>query len=67
MAQRVRFSDDIVDEMTGCFIYISNNIIKRVVNYHLYIYYNSEGGRGVMVIDVGNGHGDTSSNPERDW
>ena len=24
------------------------------------------GARGVMVIDVGNGHGDTSSNPGRD-
>ena len=24
------------------------------------------GGRGVMVIVVGNGHGDTSSNPGRD-
>ena len=24
-------------------------------------------GRGVMVIVVGNGHGDTSSNPGRDW
>ena len=23
--------------------------------------------RGVMVIVVGNGHGDTSSNPRRDW
>ena len=23
--------------------------------------------RGVMVIVVENGHGDTSSNPERDW
>ena len=22
---------------------------------------------GVMVIIVGNGHGDTSSNPRRDW
>ena len=22
---------------------------------------------GVMVIVVGNGHGDTSSNPRRDW
>ena len=28
----------------------------------------SDGGaRGVVVIVVGNGHGDTSSNPERDW
>ena len=25
------------------------------------------GTRGVMVIVVGNGHGDTSSNPGRDW
>ena len=25
------------------------------------------GTRGVMVIIVGNGHGDTSSNPGRDW
>ena len=25
------------------------------------------GARGVMVIIVGNGHGDTSSNPGRDW
>ena len=25
------------------------------------------GAHGVMVIIVGNGHGDTSSNPGRDW
>ena len=25
------------------------------------------GARGVMVIVVGNGHDDTSSNPGRDW
>ena len=25
------------------------------------------GARGVMVIVVGNGHGDTRSNPGRDW
>ena len=25
------------------------------------------GARGVMVIVVGNGHGDTSSDPGRDW
>ena len=29
---------------------------------------NLEGSaRGVMVIGVGNGHGNTSSNPGRDW
>ena len=27
----------------------------------------SRGARGVMVIVVGNGHADTSSNPGRDW
>ena len=26
-----------------------------------------KGARGVMVIVIGNGHGDTSSNPGRDW
>ena len=28
---------------------------------------HSGGACGVMVIVVGNGHGDTSSNPGRDW
>ena len=27
---------------------------------------SERGARGVMVIVVGNGHGDTSSNPERE-
>ena len=30
-------------------------------------YKNDIYARGVMVIVVGNGHGDTSSNPGRDW
>ena len=29
--------------------------------------YSFGGARGVVVIVVGNGHGDTSSNPGRDW
>ena len=29
--------------------------------------YFSGGARGIMVIVVGNGHGDTSSNPRRGW
>ena len=34
---------------------------------HTHTYVNIHGGvRGVMVIVVGNGHGDTSSNPGRD-
>ena len=36
----------------------------RVSGHHL----QTEGGaRGIVVIVVGNGHGDTSSNPGRDW
>ena len=31
------------------------------------LYTSFGGARGVMVIVVGNGHGDTSSNPQRDW
>ena len=29
--------------------------------------FNHGGSRGVMVIITGNGHGDSSSNPGRDW
>ena len=31
------------------------------------IYYSIGGAHGEMVIVVGNGHGDSSSNPRRDW
>ena len=34
---------------------------------HLFIMYIIGGARGVIVIVVGNEHGDTSSNPGRDW
>ena len=34
--------------------------------YTTYIYIFG-GARGVLVIVIGNGHGDTSSNPGRDW
>ena len=59
----------------------SNNLLKNKVafklfSYKLYIYIyiyiykdntSSKGGaRGVMVIIIGNGHDDTSSNPGRD-
>ena len=36
----------------------------RLIDYHLSKDYG--GARGVVVIVVGNGHGDTSSNPGRD-
>ena len=37
-------------------------------NYiYIYIYKYTKGSYGEMVIIIGNGHGDTSSNPGRDW
>ena len=35
---------------------------RRIMNKYM-----TGGARGVMVIGVGNGHGDTSSNPGRNW
>ena len=35
--------------------------------FYIIIYHFFGGSRGVMVIVVGNGHGDTSSNAGRDW
>ena len=40
--------------------------IKTIALRKLY-YTKIEGARAVMVIVVGNEHGDTSSNPGRDW
>ena len=34
---------------------------------HIYLIYIFGGARDVMVIVVGNGHGNMSSNPGRDW
>ena len=40
------------------------NLIARLGFELIYLY---GGARGVVVIVVGHGHGDTSSNPGRDW
>ena len=42
-----------------------NIFTKLQENFHI-IVLSLGGTRGVMVIVVGNGHGDTSSNPGRD-
>ena len=39
------------------------NVALGVMPMHL----TTGGARGVVVIAVGNEHGDTSSNPGRDW
>ena len=38
--------------------------IDLLLRFNLAIIYSV---RGLMIIVVGNGHGDTSSNPGRDW
>ena len=44
------------------------NSCNHTTVYKLFVWDKNMGGaRGVMVIVVGNGHGDTSSNPGRDW
>ena len=56
-----------VANFTYIYIYI---YIKILMNIYIYIYifiYIIEGAHGVMVIVAGNGYGDTSSNPGRDW
>ena len=40
---------------------------KLYSHIHIGDYIYLGGARGVMVIVVGNGHSDTSSNPGRDW
>ena len=45
--------------------YIDRNWNMFKMQIYIYIYLGSA--HGVMVIIVGNGHGDTSSNPGRDW
>ena len=41
---------------------------QKKLNHYLYKQVMAVGGaRGVMVIVVGIGHNDTSSNPGRDW
>ena len=49
------------DSITGFFDVISGVLERDTLAPFLFIIY------GVMVIVVGNGHGDTSSNPGRDW
>ena len=48
-----------------CKIYYVQNL--SCILYGVLIMYNMGGARGVMIIVVGNEHGDTSSNPGRDW
>ena len=38
-----------------------------MTSHQPYIDTNSGGAHGVMVIVIGNGHSDTSSNPGWDW
>ena len=56
----------IIDRFWAVKIY--GSIIPTIKNLYVFICYIFMGdARGVMVIVIGNGHGDTSSNPGRDW
>ena len=52
---------------------MNSGLFKNNITYELFVHklYTSicmsGGARGVMVIVVGNGHGNTSSNPGQDW
>ena len=50
-------------------LFLTKTKIKNIQPYCLGMeaYYTIKGAHGVMVIVVGYGHGDTSSNPGRDW
>ena len=55
--------------MVPSIVMYHNSIKQQLFAYTLWndqqFYFG--GARGVVVIVVGNGHGDTSSNPGRDW
>ena len=57
---RVLSIDEI--ELFNHFLYLKPLNSEQIDNQ-----YSIGGARGVMVIAVGNGHGDTSSSPGRDW
>ena len=45
-----------------------NTVKKHILTMQLFMHATCPNGAcGVVVIVVGNGHGDTSSNPGRDW
>ena len=58
LAQRMHFWHDVFQMTTIALVSVKKN--------HYYINYLG-GACGVIVIVVGNGHGDTSLNPGRDW
>ena len=51
--------------VTAVYLFNISFIFTIVRSTTIYLYFIG-GSRGVMVVVVGNGHGDTSSNPGRD-
>ncbi len=45
---------------------LKSEVAQLRMDQQNFLHNESEGARGVMVIVVGNGHCDTSSNPRRD-
>ena len=53
--------------LTSITIYLKKNYVLSLACKNCISIYTDTCARGVMVIVVGNGHGNTSSNPGRDW
>ena len=54
--------------MGHMFLISKGNVNHKDIYIYIYIYIGRIlAARGVMVIDVSNGNGHTSSNPGRDW
>ena len=50
----------------GYYVYFQANAFEKCRNHSILPVINFGSARGVIVIVVGNGHGDMSSNPGRD-
>ena len=62
------FTNIPVKETIDLIIHDIYNNSTLYIYIYIYIYiYVKKGARGTMVIVMGNGHGNTSSNPGRDW
>ncbi len=55
----------IVDLHTVRLFKVLLDIYKRTISWYIFLLFLNRGVRGVIVIVVGNEHGDTSSNPGR--
>ena len=51
----------------ACLKTLSTKCVYTLYIFVIYVWRGLGGAHGVMVIIIGNGHGDTSSNPGWNW